>query len=709
VSGSRRRPAAGRTPTSAGRNAGPGWDETPPKWDETPGGWDDTRGSWALPAVDWDREAENWQRSAAGRDDGGAPAAEPPRRPDPVRPPEPRREEAPRAPQGQPRRPAGHRRPEDQPGRWDSSPATGPDVAGRWRRPPAGWRPEPGQQRRDLTPPQYRPSRDARRPPSAPPRDPHRPPPGPALDPRRHSGPPRDPRHPGGQPAGPRHQAPPPAGPRGYPGPGAARPQHPDPSSWDPQWQAAQAQAAPPTAPPGARPPRSRPAGPGPDQAEWERDPESWYRPAGPPVRHHDEPPSWDPGVAAPPQQYQPRPDTYPPPQRQSPEPRPDHPATPEPYPHPPRRKAAPGRPPGGPAGPGGKGQPARRPPKKNQHPWGMMIFLSVGLTLATYGLVKFGYGQTTGYVLGPCSGAAPSISLSHTFGNQSIGVATKYAYQYREHSFSKVLQRTPAMAEFYEPFPATSGFQSNVACFFAKRGIMSLIQLDPTSNVSLSAIAHGDYDGYLRGYAAAVKQFHAPIALSFGHEMNGWWYPWGLHENSPPAQFTSKPKDFIAAWRHIHAVFTKAGATNVKWVWTVRQNVGELHGKKWPGIKAWWPGGKYVDWVGMDGYFRRESQDFNSVFGTQVTDIRAITGKPLLIGETAVQMQNPNATKQISELFDGVRRTPKMLGFIWFDLDSTRSAIHWNIDNNATAISAIRQELHQPPPSPKPKPGRSS
>jgi hypothetical protein len=328
-----------------------------------------------------------------------------------------------------------------------------------------------------------------------------------------------------------------------------------------------------------------------------------------------------------------------------------------------------------------------------------MMVFLSVGLTLATYGLVKFGYGQTTGYMLGPCSGAAPSITLSHTFGNQSVGVATKYAYQYREHAFSKVLQRTPAIAEFYEPFPTTSGFQSNVACFFAKRGIMSLVQLDPTRNVSLAAIAHGDYDGYLRGYAAAVKQFHAPIALSFGHEMNGWWYPWGLHDNSPASQFTTKPRDFIAAWRHIHDVFSKAGATNVKWVWTVRQNVVERKGKKWPGIKSWWPGGHYVDWVGMDGYFRRDNQDFKSVFGTQITDIRAITTKPIIIGETAVQMQNPNAAKQIAELFGGVRRTPKMLGFIWFDLDSTRSRIHWNIDSNKVAINAIRQELHQPPP----------
>jgi hypothetical protein len=475
-----------------------------------------------------------------------------------------------------------------------------------------------------------------------------------------------------------------------------------------------QAPAAPPPGPPApARSPRTGPLLPpgraGQDQAEWDRDPDSWYRPSGPPVRHHDEEPADWSRAPAPPRDYRERPEPYAPPRRYRPEePYPGE----EPYepypgrpPYPSRRKTAPSRPPSGPPPPGGRGKPARKPPKKQRHPWGMMVFLSVGLTLATYGLVRFGYGQTTGYVLGPCSGAAPSVTLSHTFGNQSIGVATKYAYQYREHAFSQVLQRTPSMAEFYEPFPTATGFQGNVACFFAKRGIMSLIQLDPTKDVSLSAIAHGDYDGYLRGYATAVKEFHAPIALSFGHEMNGWWYPWGLHQNSPDAQFTTKPKDFIAAWRHIHDVFAKAGATNVKWVWSVRQNVGELKGKPWPGIDAWWPGGKYVDWVGMDGYFRRPNQTFDTVFGTQITDIKKITTKPILIGETAVQMQNPNAAKQISELFDGVRRTPKMLGFVWFDLDSTRSSIHWNIDKNLTAIKAIRAELHQPPAkSPAPK-----
>lgn len=337
--------------------------------------------------------------------------------------------------------------------------------------------------------------------------------------------------------------------------------------------------------------------------------------------------------------------------------------------------------------------------PKRRRHPWGTIIFLSVGLTLATYGLVRFGYGRAATFALPPCHGPAPSFTLTHQLGNRTIGVATRNGYQYREHAFSEVLKRRPGITEFYEPFPNPGGFQSNVACFFAQRHILSLVQLDPLRTVSLAAVAHGRYDTYLRDYASAVKAFRAPVALSFAHEMNGWWYPWSIHQNSPVAQYTSKPAAFVAAWRHIHDVFASVGATNVIWVWTVRQDAKLAHRPAFPGIKPWWPGGKYVDWVGMDGYFRRPGESFSTVFGTQLTDIHAITSKPVLIGETAVRMSNPDAKRQISELLTGVRRLPGLLGLVWFDLDSTRTHIAWNIDNNRVAVQAIRAAIRSAPP----------
>ena len=72
-------------------------------------------------------------------------------------------------------------------------------------------------------------------------------------------------------------------------------------------------------------------------------------------------------------------------------------------------------------------------------------------------------------------------------------------------------------------------------------------MQIDPTG-VSLTAIASGHYDAYLRSYASAVKAFGRQVILSFGHEMNGSWYSWGYRHTSPAV--------FVAAWRHIVTVF---------------------------------------------------------------------------------------------------------------------------------------------------------
>ena len=44
-----------------------------------------------------------------------------------------------------------------------------------------------------------------------------------------------------------------------------------------------------------------------------------------------------------------------------------------------------------------------------------------------------------------------------------------------------------------------------------------------------------------------------------------------------------------------------------------------------------------WVNWTGVDGYYFRATDTFGSVFGSTITDIRAISSAPLLIAETAV------------------------------------------------------------------------
>lgn len=51
----------------------------------------------------------------------------------------------------------------------------------------------------------------------------------------------------------------------------------------------------------------------------------------------------------------------------------------------------------------------------------------------------------------------------------------------------------------------------------------------------SLSRFAAGDHDGYLRTWADALRAWGHPVTVRFGHEVNGWWYPWaeGVNGNA--------------------------------------------------------------------------------------------------------------------------------------------------------------------------------
>ncbi len=216
--------------------------------------------------------------------------------------------------------------------------------------------------------------------------------------------------------------------------------------------------------------------------------------------------------------------------------------------------------------------------------------------------------------------------------------------------------------------------FQTGFAVAAARHGAIPLVQINPTE-ISLAAIASGKYDAYLSSYAAAVRSFHHPVILSFGHEMNGNWYSWGYEHTSPAV--------FVAAWRHIVRLFRSQGARNVTWLWTV--NTIHAHGSI-PGPAPWWPGRSYVTWVGIDGYYYNRSETFAPLFGPTVVAVRALTHDPILIAETGAAPGAGKAAK-ITDLFAGVRASG-LLGFLWFNAIGHRD---WRI-SSLSAVAAFRR-----------------
>jgi mannan endo-1,4-beta-mannosidase len=241
---------------------------------------------------------------------------------------------------------------------------------------------------------------------------------------------------------------------------------------------------------------------------------------------------------------------------------------------------------------------------------------------------------------------------------------------------FAKATGRHPNLAGYY------SGWGQRFARSFAetarRQGAVTILQMDPTY-ASISAIARGGYDGYLRAFADSVRDFGHAVVIGFGHEMNADWYSWGFDHVPAPT--------FVAAWRHIVSLFRDQGADNVTWLWTINQDLSTTGP-----VASWWPGARYVTWVGIDGYYYRPSSTFTTVFGQTIAQVRAFTRKPVLLSEAGVGPQ-AGQTAKIRNLFAGMRQY-QTLGLVWFDIAQHQGIYHqdWRIEDSRAATAAFRR-----------------
>ena len=95
-----------------------------------------------------------------------------------------------------------------------------------------------------------------------------------------------------------------------------------------------------------------------------------------------------------------------------------------------------------------------------------------------------------------------------------------------------------------------------------------------------LQRIIGGEFDTYIEAWAQAAAAYGDPIVIRFMHEFNGDWYPWSIGLNG------QTPEMYVEAWRHVHAIFTAAGAVNVSWVWSPIWGEQE-HGPAYPGRRC--------------------------------------------------------------------------------------------------------------------------
>ncbi len=296
----------------------------------------------------------------------------------------------------------------------------------------------------------------------------------------------------------------------------------------------------------------------------------------------------------------------------------------------------------------------------------------------------------TTAAVTSPAGAASPQISNAHL----RFGLGTPGGF-YDDSELPPVesaVGEVPSVILAYSDFTQAAPIAGLDAV--TSRGQTPLLTWEPWQagsadqpNYSLGHIISGDYDTYIRSWASDLKSWGKPVMLRFAHEMNGNWYPWSEQVNG------NQPGQYVAAWRHVHDIFTRMGDHNVSWVWSpnvVYDGSIALH--------ELYPGPGYVDVVAMDGYNWGTTHSDSvwtspaDLFGSTLSQVRRIApGLPIIIGETASAESGGSKADWITTLFSYLTSQPDVTAVVWFDYNKEAD---WRINSSDASVAAFKAAL---------------
>ncbi|HEX3042923.1 MAG TPA: glycosyl hydrolase [Solirubrobacterales bacterium] len=211
-----------------------------------------------------------------------------------------------------------------------------------------------------------------------------------------------------------------------------------------------------------------------------------------------------------------------------------------------------------------------------------------------------------------------------------------------------------------------------------------------------LADIAAGRYDDYIATFATEARDWGHPFFLRFDWEMNGNWFPWSEVASG------IGPSRYVAAWRHVHDVFTAVGATNATWVWCPYA-VTANRLKKAP-LKSLYPGNSYVDWTCLDAYNwgskaanPRPWRSFSEIIDPAYSELakKVAPGKPMMLGEFATSSYGGHKGAWVRDLFEQLpRKYRRVRALVYFD--AVDRAADWPLELSPPAAKAFARGIRK-------------
>lgn len=213
--------------------------------------------------------------------------------------------------------------------------------------------------------------------------------------------------------------------------------------------------------------------------------------------------------------------------------------------------------------------------------------------------------------------------------------------------------------------------------------------------------IARGDHDGYLDRWRSSLRAWLAGpdgelgtgddrhLYLRLAHEPNGDWYPWAPIGGAGPG-------DYVRMWRTVHRSLMSGGVTtdHVRWVWAVNHaDAGDTR------AEDLYPGDRYVDWVGVDGFNWGSSRPWSTwqspaaVFDGMVERLRDLAPHPVCLPEYASSSETEDGhsvrrkSRWIRDARRYLSRRPIEMA-LWFNTDKETDWAVFDADRGDTRVT---------------------
>ncbi|WP_198850859.1 glycosyl hydrolase [Alicyclobacillus sp. SO9] len=226
----------------------------------------------------------------------------------------------------------------------------------------------------------------------------------------------------------------------------------------------------------------------------------------------------------------------------------------------------------------------------------------------------------------------------------------------------------------------------------------------------------------YIRQFIADAKASGVPVFLRFASEMNGPWTPWHSKAADGSPDYTLFKKAWVEVWNEIQA----QKASNVVMVFSPTSIVsGPSRNQE---IMKFYPGDKYVDWIGESVYtfpynpaIQSETLGDNIVYQAEgVYDLFRSHKKPFMISEGAAVSAMPDpwkpggsillpqknysdwATMQISNMMNIIPKAMPLVKAVTYFNESTVLAdaspndknITYNVNEHKNTMAAFKNSI---------------